>query len=460
MAAQWPAQKPEDALLRHPPAGDYDPDSMRGDTRPQPGPNFENQNQNPDCSVETYDLDEIAPIAPIPDPDSSIYHRNSLERARETDIELQDEEARVPDRPSPTTDKALTFTTKLHTHSYLIFFSIMGTLAREGMTALLVYPGAPVIFPTLWVNFAGCLIMGFLAEDRMLFRHEWGEGTYYKEENLSPETSGTVSDDTAKDQGTTDLGAVKKAHLSVKKTLPLYIGLSVGFCGSFTTFSTFILDSFLALSNELETSSAPTSDRNKGYSFCALAAVVLLTVHASMGGLFLGAHIAILADDIMPSLPYLFMRKFIDRLATILGWGCWIGAIFICIYPPHDEWRGSVLFSLAFAPLGVFTRFYLAIYLNGRLPTFPLGTFAANVVGSLILAIVWDISQILARPSLGHQLLEGVKNGYCAVVTTVSTLALELSSLQREHAYRYGTMSFLVSFGLMVIISGSFKWTR
>ncbi|KAJ4115160.1 hypothetical protein NW765_011795 [Fusarium oxysporum] len=394
MAAQWPAQKPEDALLRHPPAGDYDPDSMRGDTRPQPGPNFENQNQNPDCSVETYDLDEIAPIAPIPDPDSSIYHRNSLERARETDIELQDEEARVPDRPSPTTDKALTFTTKLHTHSYLIFFSIMGTLAREGMTALLVYPGAPVIFPTLWVNFAGCLIMGFLAEDRMLFRHEWGEGTYYKEENLSPETSGTVSDDTAKDQGTTDLGAVKKAHLSVKKTLPLYIGLSVGFCGSFTTFSTFILDSFLALSNELETSSAPTSDRNKGYSFCALAAVVLLTVHASMGGLFLGAHIAILADDIMPSLPYLFMRKFIDRLATILGWG------------------------------------------------------------------FWDISQILARPSLGHQLLEGVKNGYCAVVTTVSTLALELSSLQREHAYRYGTMSFLVSFGLMVIISGSFKWTR
>ncbi|KAJ4216972.1 hypothetical protein NW760_013589 [Fusarium oxysporum] len=394
MAAQWPAQKPQDALLRHPPAGSYDPDSMRGNTRPQPGPNFENQNQNPDCSVETYDLDEIAPIAPIPDPDSSIYHRNSLERARETDIELQDKEARVPDRPSPTTDKALTFTTKLHTHSYLIFFSIMGTLAREGMTALLVYPGAPVIFPTLWVNFAGCLIMGFLAEDRMLFRHEWGEGTYCKEENQSPDTSGAVSDDTTKDQGTTDFEAVKKAHLSVKKTLPLYIGLSVGFCGSFTTFSTFILDSFLALSNELETSSAPTSDRNKGYSFCALAAVVLLTVHASMGGLFFGAHIAILADDIMPSLPYLFMRKFIDRLATILGWG------------------------------------------------------------------FWDISQILARPSLGHQLLEGVKNGYCAVVTTVSTLALELSSLQREHAYRYGTMSFLVSFGLMVIISGSFKWTR
>ncbi|KAJ4033044.1 hypothetical protein NW761_007220 [Fusarium oxysporum] len=394
MAAQWPTQKPQDALLRHPPAGSYVPDSMRGDTRPQLGPNFENQNQNLDCSVETYDLDEIAPIAPIPAPDSSIYHRNSLERARETDIELQDEEARVPDGHLPITDKALTFTTKLYTHSYLIFFSIMGTLAREGMTALLVYPGAPVIFPTLWVNFAGCLIMGFLAEDRMLFRHEWGEGTYCKEENQSPDTSGAVSDDTTKDQGTTDLEVVKKAHLSVKKTLPLYIGLSVGFCGSFTTFSTFILDSFLALSNELETSSAPTSDRNKGYSFCALAAVVLLTVHASMGGLFFGAHIAILADDIMPSLPYLFMRKFIDRLATILGWG------------------------------------------------------------------FWDISQILARPSLGHQLLEGVKNGYCAVVTTVSTLALELSSLQREHAYRYGTMSFLVSFGLMVIISGSFKWTR
>ncbi|KAI1014087.1 hypothetical protein LB504_008849 [Fusarium proliferatum] len=446
MPTQRPVQKPQDALLRHHLTEGCHHGSMHGYTQSQPDSGLENENQSPDSAAENYDLDEIAPIAPIPLPDGLIDHGDSLERIRQTEIEIKDEETRVPDKPLSTTHKAFSFTTKLHTHSYLILFSILGTLAREGMTALLVYPGAPVIFPTLWVNFAGCLVMGFLAEDRMLFRHEWG-----------PDTRGTVS---ATDSDSTDLEAAKKSHLNVKKTLPLYIGLSVGFCGSFTTFSTFILDSFLALCNGLETPSAPTSDRNEGYSFCALAAVVLLTIHVSLGGLFLGAHLAIFAQDIMPSLPYFFMRKVLDPIATVLGWGCWIGAILLCIYPPSDDWRGSVLFSLAFAPLGVLTRFYLAVFLNGKLPTFPLGTFAANVLGTLILAVVWDLSQILSRPSLGYQLLEGVKNGYCAVVTTVSTLALELSSLQREHAYRYGTVSFLVSFGLVVVISGSFKWTR
>ncbi|KAF5644115.1 chromosome condensation protein [Fusarium sp. NRRL 25303] len=441
MAAHRPVQKPQDALLRQGCHHAY----MCVDTQSQPDPGLGNDNQSPDRAVENYDLDEIAPVAPIALPDGLIDH-DSLERIRQTEIEIKDEETRVPDNLLPTTDKAVSLTTKLHTHSYLILFSILGTLAREGMTALLVYPGAPVIFPTLWVNFAGCLVMGFLAEDRMLFRHEWG-----------PDTRGTVS---ATDSDSTDLEAAKKSHLNVKKTLPLYIGLSVGFCGSFTTFSTFVLDSFLALCNGLETPSAPTSDRNRGYSFCALAAVVLLTVHVSLGGLFLGAHLAIFAQDIMPSLPYSFMRKVLDPVATALGWGCWIGAILLCIYPPSDDWRGSVLLSLAFAPLGVFTRFYLAVFLNGKLSTFPLGTFAANVVGTIILAVVWDVSQILPGPPLGYQLLEGVKNGYCAVVTTVSTLALELSSLQRRHAYRYGTVSFLVSFGLMVIISGSFKWTH
>ncbi|KAI1020175.1 hypothetical protein LB503_006200 [Fusarium chuoi] len=446
MAAQRPVEKPQDALLRPHLTEGCHHGSIGGDTQSQPDPGLGNENQSPDRPVENYDLDEIAPVAPIPLPDGLIDHRDNLEHIRQAEIELKDQETRLPNKPLSTTEKALLLTTKLHTHSYLILFSIIGTLAREGMTALLVYPGAPVIFPTLWVNFAGCLVMGFLAEDRMLFRHEWG-----------PDTRGTVS---ATDSDTTDLEAAKKSHLNVKKTLPLYIGLSVGFCGSFTTFSTFVLDSFLALCNGLESPSAPTSDRNRVYSFCALAAVVLLTVHVSLGGIFLGAHLAMFTRDIMPSLPYFIMRKVLGPIATILGWGCWIGAILLCIYPPSDDWRGSVLFSLAFAPLGVFTRFYLAVFLNGKLPTFPLGTFAANVVGTLILAVVWDVTQILSRPSLGYQFLEGVKNGYCAVVTTVSTLALELSSLQRKHAYRYGTVSFLVSFGLMVAISGSFKWTH
>ncbi|KAH7204888.1 uncharacterized protein BKA55DRAFT_600413 [Fusarium redolens] len=355
-----------------------------------------------ETEFKEYNLDKVASIALIANLYSPVNNRNGLEQARIREIKLRDKESHIPknpDRPLPSKEashKAFSFTLKLYTHSYLIFFSII---------------------------------------DRMLFRHKWGQSTYNKhikpsrQKEQDQENIGTVSDNLASASKDKDPTAAKKAHLSIKKTLPLYIGLSVGFYGSFTTFSTFILDSFLALANKLENPSTPTSERNKGFSFYTLAAIVLITVHVSLGGLFLGAHIAILAEPIAPSLSYLFMHKVIDPLAVVL----------------------------AFAPLGVFTRFYLAIYVNSKLPTFPLGTFAANVLKSLILAVVWDISYLSSMASIREQLLDRVKNGYYAVITTISTLALELSTLQRQHAYRYGTVSFLVSFRLIVIISGSIQ---
>ena len=60
--------------------------------------------------------------------------------------------------------------TELYTVSYLIFFSILGTLARLGVQWITFYPGTPVVTPVIWANFGGSLIMGFLAEDQGLFR--------------------------------------------------------------------------------------------------------------------------------------------------------------------------------------------------------------------------------------------------------------------------------------------------
>ncbi|KKF94975.1 putative protein C32A11.02c [Ceratocystis platani] len=44
--------------------------------------------------------------------------------------------------------------------------------------------------------------------------------------------------------------------VKAKKTIPLYIGLATGFCGSFTSFSTFVLDAFLAAVNQLPSDSS------------------------------------------------------------------------------------------------------------------------------------------------------------------------------------------------------------
>ena len=421
---------------------------------------------------------ELALISPVENPEErSIYRHDDLERARsgERKYELEERRRRRSEASnhSPTSpqdlnaesaqdlpNKISSFNTKLYTHSNLVFFSILGTLARLGLTQLTTYMGAPVTFPTLWANFAGSLILGFLAEDRMLFRHEWGgpindEGITLGEQRQNDENGGSISE-----SNDIDLAAAKKSHDAIKKTIPLYIGLTTGFCGSFTTFSEFTLDCFLAVSNDLALPGQEATILNSGYSFLTLLAVVIATVSLSLGGLFFGAHLAVFIEALMPSLPYIFTRKIIDRLLVFLGWGSWIGAIMLCIFPPDDAWRGQVLFSVVFAPLGVFTRFYLAIYLNGRIAAFPLGTFAANILGSAIRGSAWDIQHVPIGGVIGCQVLQGVQDGYCGCLTTVSTWVMELSSLHRKHAYVYGSASFLTSFLLLLVIMGSLRWTR
>jgi fluoride ion exporter CrcB/FEX len=362
--------------------------------------------------------------------------------------------------------------------SYLILFSFLGTLARLGLQALTFYPGAPVVFSEIWANFGGSLFMGFLSEDRMLFKEEWGTPTYDQEVERArqagpDEESGSGSD------GTVDVEAAKKAHMATKKTIPLYIGLATGFCGCFTSFSSFIRDIFFALSNALPTplnhpedyspiiaSSTTTVSRNGGYSFMALLAVVITTVALCISGLHIGAHFAIALEPWTPSLPFTFVRKFLDRFAVVLAWGCWLGAVFLAIFPPDrsdgppEIWRGRAVFALVFSPLGCLGRFYASIYLNNKIASFPLGTFVVNILGTAIIGMSYDLQHVPLGGVIGCQVLQGIEDGFCGCLTTVSTWVIELTSLRRRNAYRYGAASVGFALCFLIIIMGSLQWTR
>ncbi|CAD6444152.1 2e41eb6e-ccf8-4f54-8231-8418f9711dff-CDS [Sclerotinia trifoliorum] len=377
--------------------------------------------------------------------------------------------------------KVSKFATQLYTISYLILFSIFGTLGRLGLQSITFYPGAPVIFSELWANVGGSLFMGFLGEDRMLFKEEWGTATYH---HKLQEWKAKVKDEEnssgllAMEQGH-DLQAAKKAHAATKKTIPLYIGLATGFCGSFTSFSSFVRDTFLALSNSLPSplnhpqdyspvvaSTNSTVSRNGGYSFMATLAVVITTVSLCLAALFFGAHLAIFLEPYIPSLSFRKSRKYLDPFAVFLAWGCWLGAVFLAIFPPDrndaapEIWRGRAVFALVFAPIGCLGRFYVSLYLNGKLPSFPLGTFAVNMLGTAIMGMAYDLQHVPLGGVIGCQVLQGIEDGFCGCLTTVSTWVVELSSLRRSHAYRYGMVSVLGGLALMVVIMGSFRWTH
>ena len=297
--------------------------------------------------------------------------------------------------------------TKALVPSYLVLFSILGALARLGMQALTTYAGTPIAFPELWANVGGCLIMGYLSEDKMFFQKQWNtavKSVRQNEKDLDSNRNG------ANNETGHQLQAVKKAHVAVKKSLPVYIGLTVGFCGSFTSFSSFIRDVFLALSNDLDTTESfdtrdPTGytngSRTAGYSVMAVIAIIMIEVSLCFSALSFGAHLAILLEGV-PNLPSLHVRKLINPLISIIAWASWAVLIILRIWPPDPVsrpvglWQAvweQIIFALVFAPLDCLARFYVSLRLNGLITRFPLGTFTVNILGVAVLGLCWDLQR-------------------------------------------------------------------
>jgi CrcB protein len=301
-----------------------------------------------------------------------------------------------------------TFIKQAHLHGYLTIFSILGTLARLGLTALCDYNGAPVGGSVIWANFAGAMIMGFLVDDASMF----GAG---------------------------------------KATLPLYTGLSTGFCGSLTSFSTFEYDAFAYLAN------LPQSPRqSKGYNFLAVAAYIIATLCVSLGGLQFGAHLAVAARHArLPLLPPSWLRT-LDTVIVPLGAACWAAAVVMAVFIP--KWRGVALFACVFSPLGVYARFWISRRLNPLVKAFPVGTFTCNLAGSLLLSgLHIGMATHMGVPCL---VLKGIADGFCGCLTTVSTFVVEVRGLRISSAYVYGGTTVVVGLAAMVVVLGSWTWSH
>jgi fluoride ion exporter CrcB/FEX len=184
---------------------------------------------------------------------------------------------------------------------WITFLSIWGALARIGLSALSTYPGQPV-FPLIWSQFIGCAVMGFLLQDKTLF----------------------PKDD---------------------RYVPLYIGLTTGFCGSLTSFSSFMWNSFQALAN-LD----PFFERSRGRNVLALFSQVVITLCVSIAALRFGAHCAQVTKNRLPSIrqsPKL--KRYLHLLGVSLGVSAWATAGIMTGL--ISKWRPQ-LWTCVFAPAG------------------------------------------------------------------------------------------------------------
>jgi CrcB protein len=88
------------------------------------------------------------------------------------------------------------------------------------------------------------------------------------------------------------------------------------------------------------------------------------------------------------------------------------------------------------AAIGAWLRWGLAAWLNPRLPHFPLGTLAANLIGGYLVGIA--VAYFAARHDLAPEFRLFAITGFLGGLTTFSTFSSEVTQLLLRGEYATG----------------------
>ncbi|KAJ7591037.1 CrcB-like protein-domain-containing protein [Mycena floridula] len=284
----------------------------------------------------------------------------------------------------------------IHIIALLIPASAFGLLVRLGLQALATYDG-DAIFSLAYVQALGCLIMGF---------------------------------------------ALRLKDPISRFYPPLYTAITTGFCGSLTTFSGWQSDIFSSWIN------AGQFHRDHLRDFMDGLGKTVFTLSLSLASLSFGASIGAL---VQPHLPSLSPPGFKSRYTVTLLAGLFYAAGFPAYFLLPSNFRHQATAAILFAFPGTLARYILA-QLNPLVKSFPWGTFAANIIGTIAIAAS-HLAQSMQNPlsSDACAILQGFSDGYCGCLTTISTFAVEISVLKGWAKMRYlvsswtlGQLFFLV----------------
>ncbi|ANZ73259.1 BA75_00013T0 [Komagataella pastoris] len=307
----------------------------------------------------------------------------------------------------------------------LLLWSILGCLGRIALIELTNYPHSYIntginIGTCLWVNFAACLIINTINHNRIRTKNDNNKG-------------------------------------------PLYIGLTVGFCGTLSTFSSLIMEASLKAFN-ISDGTHDVRYKNSAYGIMEWLSVILVQFGVSSLGFLIGQTI-----NVQDYLGYVTKYRTLES-DRYFRYAVFIGSIlllllivFLAIFLPDSNFFRHWATSICFAPVGCFLRYFLSQQLNGTLKR--LGIFLGTLVCNLVAVLVECICFLLLRISRINKkadilVLNSIIVGFCGTLSTTSTLMVELASLTPLHRYKYFTASVFLSFLFPVLIIGVYNWTR
>ncbi|TKY87403.1 hypothetical protein EX895_004080 [Sporisorium graminicola] len=327
--------------------------------------------------------------------------------------------------------------------------AIWGTLAREGLVALNTYDGESVA-PLVWAQSVGCLIMGLaIGANRQAI-----EGRYP----------------------------------------PAYIMITTGLCGSITTFSKWMLDVFRAFGNQRH------FDRHGLHNVMDALSQTALTIGMALVSVSAGVALSnvLNIDHLMNAVRSRSQRRsslpssnvgdkeggdrkpnsesmvqpgqghtlVLDTSMFVLGLIFWIASGILCaLYAPFRH----VTFSLVLAPPGTVLRWYLSrinTWPASKRLSLPLGTLAANLLATAVICAAFTASRAGSVPRsfpgglTGCEALQGLQDGFCGCLSTISTFAVELRTIRpRRKAVRYAVVSWVAGVLGCVLLIGAPWWS-
>ncbi|CCD22748.1 uncharacterized protein NDAI_0A05930 [Naumovozyma dairenensis CBS 421] len=341
----------------------------------------------------------------------------------------------------------------LHSILSFITFTILGNYARAGVTALATYqPSYVSSGSVLWSNLTGCIIMGILQE--LTVAPGW-------------------------------------FPLELQ---PLFVALTTGFCGSFTSYSSMMLELFKHSTNTAMESSS-SHWKNHAYSMLEFMSVLFVQLLVSMASLIFGRKLAtdviirygsveterpstdedkemdpeaemINATEPRPSVKTILLWT--DILSYLLAVPLLILIIVLASYYGNysrAKWTLPPLFGI----FGSFLRFWLANQYNGKSIHFPWGTFIGNVFSTLLIAILTMVQRGKLHANAIIPIVHGKNaclivsaliNGFCGSLSTISTFINEGYKLSFEDTMIYYFISIFVSYCCIVITLGSYAWSK
>jgi fluoride ion exporter CrcB/FEX len=184
-------------------------------------------------------------------------------------------------------------------------------------------------------------------------------------------------------------------------------------------------------------------------------AKIFFTLSISLASLYFGVHIGTaLLPYISKTRSHPFPEPWIVNVLNVLSIMVYL-ATFPTYFTLSASFRHQATAALLFSFPGTFTRYVLSVSLNPRSALLPVGTLVVNEVGTSLLAL-FHILQGLPSPVSPNacSILQGLGDGYCGCLTTVSTFAAEMRGLTARKRWLYGTISIVAGQVLLVVILG------